>query len=303
MESKKVAVLLSTYNGEKYIKQQMDSILSQTYDNIEIYVRDDGSQDNTLKILEQYEADGKIHLERGNNCGFIESFFGLIMNSGNASYYAFADQDDFWFPEKLAMAVEELEKTDKSKPVLYFSNYDFYDKDLNFMGHSTKKQLKPSFYNSLVDCMPLGFCTVFNHKACEMVRENPPKHSCGHDWWMYMVCAGLGQVIYDPRVTVKYRRIGNNVSAGGMSFWKFQIWRIKKFILNDYLKNVREQLKEYGQIYAQKLTPENRKKLYLFTGEHYRFFIAMKKVFYPKRFRVKIIDEILLRLLFLTGKL
>ena len=92
--SKKVNVLLSAYNGEKYIKAQIDSILNQSYPNVELYVRDDGSKDGTLAIVREYEEKGLLHLEAGENVGFVKSFEWLIANGGEADYYAFSDQED-----------------------------------------------------------------------------------------------------------------------------------------------------------------------------------------------------------------
>ncbi len=303
MEEKKVTVLLSAYNGEKYIGEQIDSILNQTYQNIEIYVRDDGSKDKTVEVLKEYETQGKIHLEQGKNVGFIDSFFWLINHSGDSDYYAFADQDDVWCSKKVQFAVERLEREKMDEPILYFTNYDFYDGNLNFVEHRKADTMPPSFRNAVVDCMPLGFNTVFNKAACETMRNHTPKHSCGHDWWTYMVCAGLGRVIYDSRVTVKYRRHEKNVSAGGMDFIKFQVWRFRKFFKNDYFKNVRLQLREYENFYQEQLSPEDRKVLGLFTQEKYHIGIALKKVFYPKRFRRTVVDEIMVRIIFLIGKL
>lgn len=307
---KKINVLLSAYNGEKYIREQIDSILAQTWKNTEIYVRDDGSTDATAEILTEYERDGRIKLELGKNVGFIKSFFWLVRNSGEADYYAYADQDDSWFPEKLAMAVEKLEseiaKEDMNTlPVLYFSNYDYYDENLNFVAHafSEDEGKTPTFRNCIADCMPLGFNSVFNKTAKDMMTKNTPKYSCGHDWWTYMVCQGMGKVIYDNRPTVKYRRTGNNVSAGGMSFIKFQIWRIKKFILGGYFANVRKMLAEYRYLYNHKLAPEDSKLLSLFTRKNYNFIVALRKTFYPKMFRQKLIDELMLRFFFLIGRL
>lgn len=303
MEDKLVKVLLSAYNGEKYIAQQIDSILEQSYKNIEIYVRDDGSTDKTVQIVEAYVKSGRVHLEKGDNVGFIKSFFWLVENSGEADYYAYADQDDVWFPDKIAMAMEKLEGTTTEKPVLYFSAYDFYDGELNFVAHQKAGKKQPTFRNALVDCMPLGFNTVFNRAVCRQMREHPPKHSCGHDWWTYLVCQGLGEVIYDERATVKYRRHNGNVSAGGMSFFKFQIWRFKKFFLGDYFTNVREMLCEYEKFYKDSLTPADRKMLALFTQKGYHLKVVMKKVFYPARFRQSIPDELMLRMIFLIGRL
>ena len=94
-----VNVLISTYNGEKYIKDQIDSILGQTYPNIRIYVRDDGSSDNTCNILKEYEKAGKIVLFRGDNVKWGKSFLTLLKKAETGSYWAFSDQDDVWLPD------------------------------------------------------------------------------------------------------------------------------------------------------------------------------------------------------------
>jgi glycosyltransferase involved in cell wall biosynthesis len=300
---KKVKVLLSSYNGEEYIGQQLDSILQQTYPDIEIYVRDDGSKDHTVELLEVYEKKGLIHLEKGSNVGFVQSFFWLVANSGEADYYAFSDQDDVWFPEKIAMALEKLSGADETKPVLYFSNYDFYDGDLHFLAHRDSKSPKISFRNSLVDCVSLGFNSVFNRTARELTVTHMPVKSTGHDWWMYMLCSGLGEVIYDERPTVKYRRHNANVSDGGDSFLKFQIWRFKRFFLNGYFKKIHEQIKEFEVFFGDRLSEEDRKELALFTKDGFHPGNTFKKVFYPKYFRQRPIDEIFIRLVILIGRL
>ncbi|MCD8323342.1 MAG: glycosyltransferase family 2 protein [Clostridiales bacterium] len=303
MDQEKVAVLLSAYNGEKYIKQQIDSILNQTWPNVELYVRDDGSTDGTLAILESYAAEGKLYLKKGENRGFVQSFLWLVSHAGEADYYAFSDQDDVWFEDKLSMAMERFRETDPGKPVLYFSNYDYYDGELNFVSHREGKAPEISFRNSLVDCVSLGFNSVFNRTARDVVAADVPEKCTGHDWWMYMICAGMGQVIYDERPTVKYRRHGNNVSDGGDSFLKFQIWRFKRFFLNRYFHHIHEQIQEYGELYGERLSEEDRKILRLFTADGFHPLLALRKVFYPKRFRQNLIDEIFIRCVFLIGRL
>lgn len=303
MNDRKVKVLLSAYNGERYIETQVDSILQQSYGNIELYIRDDGSKDETLQVLKKYEEKENVHVIPGENVGFIKSFFLLMETCGDADYFAFSDQDDVWLPGKIAMALEKLEGEEQNQPLLYFSNYDYYDGKMNFKEHAKKPSLEPSFHNAVVDCMTLGFNSVFNKKAHDIMCAHIPEHSCGHDWWTYMVCSGMGKVIYDDRVTVKYRRHEKNVSAGGMDFIKFQIWRFKKFFVNDYFANIRMQLREYYGLYGDKLKGEDRGLLYLFSKEGYHFGMALKKVFYPKRFRCGILDELFVRFVFLIGKL
>ncbi len=299
----KVVVLLSAYNGEAHIREQIESILNQTWDNILLYIRDDGSTDDTVNIVKKYESTGKVILEEGKNTGYIDSFFWLVCNCPQGDYYAFADQDDVWFSDKVKMAVEKLEENKENVPVLYFSNYDFYDGELNFMAHSDNKPKKPTFQNALVDCMPLGFNSVFNNRAREEMVRNIPKNCCGHDWWTYLVCQGLGKVIYDERATVKYRRHGNNVSAGGMKFFEFQVWRFKKFFVNNHFDMIRKMLREYGDYYKDRLSEEDQKILSLFTRDRYNFFISLRKTMYPHKYRQKFTDELMVRIIFLLGKL
>lgn len=314
---KKVQVLLSSYNGEKYIKEQLDSILSQTYDNISILVRDDGSTDETVTILRKYETEGKIRLVAGKNCGFIQSFHWLVAHADDADYYAFSDQDDIWFPEKISRAVEKLEELEselvhssaiREMPLLYFSNYDFYDDtdgEMKYAGHAypLDKVRKPSFYNAIVDCMPLGFCSVMNYAAKRMMTEHIPSHSCGHDWWTYLLCSGLGRVVYDSRPTVKYRRTGNNVSAGGMAFLSFQIWRIRKFFLQGYFQSIRMMLAEFYYLYSKALREEDQKQLSLYARKNVDIIANLVKAFYPRRYREHWSDEVMLRICILIGQL
>ena len=300
----KVVVLMSAYNGEKYIQEQIESILAQTYSNMKIYVRDDGSKDQTLNILEKYENDNKIVLLKGENKGFIGSFFSLLKECEKADYYAWCDQDDIWLPEKIARAVERLEKNKNDVPTLYFSDYDYYDQNMHFQKHGLDHKRGPSFANSLMDCISLGVNSVFNHKARGMMLEKIPKHSCGHDWWTYMVCAAFGNVIYDRGyVSVKYRRLEESVSPGGKSFIATQIWRFKKFFVNDYFKKIREQLYEFSDLYGQQLSEKDRKVMNLFIKRRYSLLLALKKCFYPVWFRQGIVEEMMVRVLFLMGRL
>lgn len=299
----KVKVLLSAYNGVRYIEEQIESILAQSVEGIELIVRDDGSTDGTIEILKKYEDKGLIQLELGKNVGFVASFFWLVENSGDGDYFFFSDQDDVWFPDKVEMALEKLKDVDNTKPVLYFSNYDFYDGDMKFIAHHEAKGNKLSFRNSIVDCVPLGFNSCFNKKAQEMTIGNMPKKSQGHDWWMYMLCTGLGEVIYDDRATVKYRRHNANVSGEEVSFLQFQIWRFKKLFLRGYFSKIKDQIIEFEQLFGEQLAKEDQKVLALFTKRGFHPIVQLKKVFYPKYFRQKPLDEIFLRIIMLIGQL
>ena len=103
-----VLVLMSTYNGEAYLTEQVESILKQADVNVKLLVRDDGSTDNTLRILNKYATEEKLDYITGKNINWMHSFWTLVNMAHGADYYAFADQDDIWFPDKLARAVSVL---------------------------------------------------------------------------------------------------------------------------------------------------------------------------------------------------
>ena len=300
----RVVVLMSSYNGEKYIREQIESILWQSYRNVKLYVRDDGSTDGTLDILKKYAEKGELVLYEGENLGYVQSFFELLRLCEDAPYYLWCDQDDVWEKGKLERAVQILEKNQSERPCLYFSDYDYYDEKMNFQKHGLDHKRGPSFANSLLDCIPLGFCSVFNSAARKMMTNKIPEHCCGHDWWTYMVCAAFGQVIYDRGYfSVQYRRLEQSVSPGGTNFLALQMWRFKKFFLNNYFIKIREQHREFASIYGNNLNEKDKKIMCLFAGEKFSIPIMVKKLFYPVWFRQSAGEELMVRALFLLGKL
>ena len=301
MNNKKVAVLLSSYNGEKYIKEQIDSIINQTYKNIEIFVRDDGSKDRTVEILKEYETDKKIKLITGKNLGFVNSFFELLKHPKDAEYFAFADQDDIWMENKIEKAVEMLGKEENNNiPIMYYSNYDFYDENMNFKSNA-KDRSKTSFLGCLVECVNSGMATVINKKARDIIINKLPQNCCSHDWWIYMIYQGLGKVIYDEKVMVKHRTHGNNTSECGKSFIGLQIFRIKSLFKSNFFKKIRYQIQDYKEYFYEVLSDENKKIINLFYPSGLKIGKQIKKLFYPKRFRNLISDEIIIRIMFLIG--
>lgn len=299
---KKVAILLSTYNGEKYLREQIDSILAQTYQNFELVVRDDGSKDSTVAIIKEYieKTDKKITLITGENLGFIKSFFELL-KIADADYFSFADQDDIWFPNKIELAVNSLNKLDNTKPNMAFSNVDYYDIDMNFMGKGDSKGKKPYFLNSLYECINQGMTMVINKVARDYIINNIPEKCFFHDWWTYMICTGFGNVVQDDVVTVKYRRAKTNATVEGQGIIAMYVWRIKKMFLGEGMKDLRKQQKFFKELFYDDLSDENKKILDTFQGEKYNFFKALKKMFYPKKIRRKLVDDLSIRILFLFG--
>ena len=299
---KKVAVVMSTYNGAKYVKEQINSILNQTYKNIEIVIRDDGSSDNTVKIIESYQKKySNIKLITGKNLGFIKSFFELL-RIVEADYYSYADQDDVWMPNKIELAVEELNKLDDSKPNLSFGNSDYYDQNMNLIGEGEKNR-KYSFRMALFACVTQGMTMTINKTTRDLIVKNPPKTCFFHDWWTYLICVGMGNVAYTDVTTVKYRRMKTNATVEGQGYFRLFVWRIKHHLINDGIKDIKRQMINYKNTYYNELSDENKKEIDLFSQEKYNFFRALRKTFYPKKLRTRWIDSFMLRVLYLIGVL
>ena len=302
-ENKKVIICMSTYNGEKYLAEQIESLLNQTYKNIEIYVRDDGSKDNTIQILKEYEKQGKIHFIEGKNVGVVQSFYDCLKEAyDKGDIFAYCDQDDRWHEDKIEKAVKAIENETQDIPLLYFSEFNYCDEKLKYVNKSNLNKKGATFQNSLVECISFGISEVFNKKLAQKIIESGTEKVCFHDWWAYMIAAGLGKVLYDNEATVEYRRTGNNVSPSGKGGIQLQIYRIKKFLLGKYFKNIREQINKYNILFSKELSNKNKKIIDMFSLK-YSFAKSIKKVFYIKSFRQRAIDEIMCRILFLFGRL
>jgi len=306
-QSKRVTVLLSTYNGAPYIGEQLDSILNQSYKNIKIIVRDDGSKDGTQDVLKEYESKGLIQAICGENMGVTKSFFWLLANAGEADYYSFAEQDDVWLPNKLERAIEHLEKVDNTIPQIFASAYDYYDSQMKFIGKGPQIAHPNSLVRTLVVTqIYLGFTMVVNPVTKKLIDESDTVNmelKCYHDYWLTLMGLSLGNIIYDPVVTIKYRRHENNVSTLKTSFWEIQKERIQKFLFGKELQSYQDSIYDFYKLYKGRMKEKDRKKFRLFINKKYSLKKAIKKCFYPERYRDKWLDEIGLRVFCLIGKI
>ena len=216
----KICVIMSTYNGEKYIEQQLDSIFTSPQ-NIFLYVRDDGSKDRTIEILKDYRIKHAVSIEvnEGKNVGSAESFLTALRECPKADYYAFCDQDDVWIDGKLSAAAEQIGTT--NQPVLWCSDYQVTDSDLHVMISSVLKQpvqdsVRAVFYNNVPGCT-----MVFNWALMQELRKVNISNIRMHDIMAINVALITGKVIFDKTPYVLYRQHGNSVL--GYSHKKIQI--------------------------------------------------------------------------------
>lgn len=304
-----VNILLATYNGHKYIKEQLDSLLAQTYPNITIYIRDDGSTDDTVAFIKSYIATNSsskkiILLENnGMNLGCPASFYQILKECESADYYAFCDQDDIWYPDKIKWAVEKLEAhPHKEMPCVYFSAYEYYTDTGEFLRHSPTQKPHIQLCDVLYYTPASGFVIVFNEKARQdfILNVNPGNEL--HDRWILRSSACFGNIIYDTRSSATHIRHSDAVTAEDSSDSNL----IRSFIKNEIggtaMTDSKKYLIHFYETFKDKLTDSDLKTLQLFTAPN-SFLRQIQKIFYPKRLRARWVGEIAIRILFFIGKI
>ncbi|MCI3028746.1 glycosyltransferase family 2 protein [Desemzia sp. C1] len=238
---RKVTVLLSTYNGEKYLRKQIDSLLTQKNVDIFILIRDDGSTDRTVEILKEYKNSGRVEYYAGENVGYGKSFLNLTLKvkefNMNSDYYAFCDQDDIWEEEKTYKAIEKLEVFPEDKPNLYFSNLNYVNDEGEFLKQKDYSEMKISLGSSFVRHRVAGCTMVFNRKLLffsNIVNLEDCNKKVEHDSWIYKLCISLGgNIIFDDKSYIKYRQHDDNVTGLNQGILKRISKEIKPKFLTD----------------------------------------------------------------------
>lgn len=210
-----VCVLLSSYNGEQFIKEQIDSILAQQGVKVRLIVRDDGSTDSTVSILEGYSKKGLLAYYQGANIGWKNSFFDLMLNAPEFEYYAFSDQDDYWLPSKLENALKGLDNL-VDGPNLYVSNTLYWRGE--FKRELRTKYPRLNKERCLIWSLGPGCTMVFNHKLINLIKVAPPHIETPHDKRVQQVAALLGHIYYDMKPYIYYRQHDNNQLGATISF-------------------------------------------------------------------------------------
>lgn len=274
---------MSTYNGKDYLREQIDSILSQDCEEkadvkLKLLIRDDGSKDGTQEILRKYAAKypDQVNWYQGENIGVIKSFFDLIEKSDEkADYYAFSDQDDYWHKEKLRAGIEKIKEMSKKYqqekdkhigfseknsvylkvPLLYCCSPLLVDENLKEIDNEmTRKNKIPSFENAVVENIVTGCTIVMNKTLRDMAKKQPPKFTVMHDWWFYLLASCYGELYFDEKQLISYRQHGTNTVGYNTSKLKEFKDRVKRFKGNR--RNITNQLKDFVRIYELYLKDE-----------------------------------------------
>lgn len=304
MTPKKAQILLSTFNGEKFLSELMDSLLNQSYPNIEILMRDDGSSDDTLAILDKYANHyPSVKVICGKNLGVIQSFFELLrLSSLEAEYIAFCDQDDVWEKDKISRAVRFLEQYSTDVPLLYCSRVTLVDENLSIIGRSQIPKRGPSFENALVQNIATGCTIVINRISRELLMKEIPKIVRMHDWWMYLVVSAFGNVVYDVEPRILYRQHSSNVIGYKKSAIARWLARIQRFLKSGRLCLVTEQANEFRRIYGSLLPEEKKVVLDRFIDGRKSLVGRLQYALSGDAYRQSMVDDIILRLLIIINR-
>ena len=271
-----ICILMSTYNGEKFLAEQLQSIEDQTHKNWRLVLSDDGSSDNTLVIAKQFQekwGSDRLELRQGPQQGFCQNFLSMACDSNiRADLYAFSDQDDVWMVDKLARAVAYFNSnSDENIPLVYCGRTQLVDEKLSPIGLSSLFTLPRSFRNAIVQSIAGGNTMVFNQHVKELLEISGMQQVVSHDWWLYQITKGAGgNVYYDPVPSILYRQHSGCLIGENKSFrakidriayvldGRFKDWNTKNYkalccIQHLLTKDNRDILNTFGKFRGAKL--------------------------------------------------
>lgn len=260
MSEPNIAILLASYNGDRYIGKQIESILAQSFSNWKIYIHDDGSKDKTMDVINSYTSKypDKIKYVEGPSTGGAKSNFFFLLNKVEADFYLFCDQDDYWLEDKIEKTYSTLKKIDEpNKPVLVFTDLKIVDSNLNIIAD------KMSVYQKLVcDKLTLNKILVQNYvTGCTMMINRNLREmmiKCQdyskvimHDWWAAIIAAKYGNILFLDESTILYRQHGDNsVGAKQMNLKNgINKFRYQKRDMKESIMLTRLQAQEFKNVY------------------------------------------------------
>lgn len=269
-----VAICMATYNGEQFLREQLNSIIRQTYQNFVLFIRDDNSTDNTVQIIKEcikknsdkivfIENDGMVCKSSKKNFAAILKF---VSSKYNFNYFMFSDQDDYWIKNKVDISIKAMKKHEQiqMKPYLLHTDLCVVDKDLNtiddsFFKYRSLNPLVNDLKHLLVQNNITG-CTMLWNKDFNEIIDLTNDAVAMHDWWMAIVASLKGEIICLDKPTIKYRQHGNNVVGATKVNSIFFILKRAKDIshVKKTIKKSFEQAKGIYSVYNKNLNNEQR---------------------------------------------
>lgn len=254
-----VSLVLCTYNGARFLDEQLNSLAAQTVPVNRLVLRDDGSTDATVSIVRAWSQEQRIPLihvtEPVTRLGPARSFLTALAAGGPARFHLLADQDDVWLPMKIERAVKALE-AGPQLPRLYAARQLYVDRELHSLGTSPMPG-SMEFSAAVYESQLTGCTMALNEPLRLLVSRRVPQQALMHDWWIYMLASASGEIVFDEMPTMLYRQHGQNViGAGptGLGAWKE---RVSRAVIEPGGQR-RAQLKEFGDTFSDLLSDQQR---------------------------------------------
>lgn len=265
-----INILMATYNGERFVGEQIESIQRQTYKNWRLLVSDDCSADSTLDVVRRYaDADNRINIvsEGVKHGGAKENFFAL-MRFSDAPYCMFCDQDDVWLPEKVEKSLVALQVLEGQYgldvPLLVFCDMKVVDENLNVLHESFEKSShfdpkRLEFRQLLAHNVAAGCCMLFNRILLDICKLSNGEGAEMHDWWAMLASSAFGRIRFIDEALSLYRQHGAN-EVGANEYSPLVRAKDKEFMVQQFVLST-EQAKAFGVLHGEGLDSCDRRSL------------------------------------------
>ena len=265
----KVNILMSTYNGQQFLAEQIRSIQEQSYSDWTLFIRDDGSSDNTKEILKDFEhQDSRIHLidsDKSDNLGVIKSFHKLV-NHDRADYYFFSDQDDVWLPNKLELSLKEAQNYLADLPLMVYMDLKVVNQDLEIMTESMVKSqshhANTELVQELTENTVTGGVAMINHALAEMWQETDD--ILMHDWYLALLASAFGNLVFIDQPGELYRQHSDNVLGARTLSKRFKKWIRPHILFAVYWDLIKNSQKQARHLLQMPLSQSNRELIEAF---------------------------------------
>ncbi|MDG4512045.1 glycosyltransferase family 2 protein [Streptococcus suis] len=265
----KVNILMSTYNGQQFLAEQIRSIQDQSYTDWTLFIRDDGSSDNTKEILKDFERqDSRIHLidsDKSDNLGVIKSFHKLV-NHDRADYYFFSDQDDVWLPNKLELSLKEAQNHPADLPLMVYMDLKVVNQDLEIMTESMVKSqshhANTELVQELTENTVTGGVAMINHALAEMWQETDD--ILMHDWYLALLASAFGNLVFIDQPAELYRQHSDNVLGARTLSKRFKKWIRPHILFAVYWDLIKNSQKQARHLLQMPLSQSNRELIEAF---------------------------------------
>ncbi|MGT2828108.1 glycosyltransferase family 2 protein [Streptococcus hillyeri] len=277
----KVNILMATYNGERFLAEQIESIQQQTFTDWKLLIRDDGSSDRTREIIQQFvEQDDRISFinpDETTNLGVIKSFFTLLKHE-KADYYFFSDQDDIWLPEKMALTLAEARNHAQTDPLMVYTDLKVVNQQLEVINdsmiRSQSHHANTELLQELTENTVTGGTAMINHALAE--RWTATDNLLMHDWYLALLATAFGKLIYIDQPTELYRQHDNNVLGARTWSKRLYKWMRPHLLFSKYWQLIIDSQRQAKHLLNMDISAEQKDLIEKFISlQEYGFFERM----------------------------